>query len=722
MKQVLIGRDGIRVVEVPAPGVEAGTVLVRTACSCISSGTELSGVQSVSTPLWHRVMERPQQIQQLVSMVREKGIAQARAVVSDKLASAYPLGYSLSGTVVAVGEGVTEYQPGDRVACAGSEHAFHAEVVQVPTNLIVPVPKGVTFAAASTVALGAIALQGVRRAEPTLGERFVVVGLGLLGQLVAQILKANGCSVIGMDPDAARAERALSLGMAAVASADDCDPVAAVSRWCLGEGADGVIVTAASPSEELLNTAFQMCRRKGRVVLVGDVPINIDRSAIYPKELDFRISTSYGPGRYDGNYEERGLDYPIGYVRWTAGRNMQTYLELIASGALAVEPLIDTRFPVESAAVAYEALKSSARPLVALLTYPETGQAPLGRRVDQRGSSTPTKGGIQVAVVGPGGFFRGTLLPILKSQKDRYAMRAVVSRNGHNAQGLATLSGASYATTDLNEVLADPDVNLLIVATRHNQHADLVLRGLQCGKAVFVEKPLALTAEQLAAIDAFFAEAEASQRSVPLLMTGFNRRFSPHAAILAKALQDRRGPLLINYRVNAPRLPSDHWVHGPEGGGRNLGEACHFYDLMTFLTGADVLRVEAVALDTGAIGDRANENFVATVTFADGSVGSLSYTSLGSQAHPKERIEIFCDGKVFDLEDFKTMRVSGRRLKAPTFALPQKGHTQELDALAAALDIGGQWPIPYWQQRQATQIALDVERRIGEQSVRRGDV
>ena len=714
MKQILLGRDGVSVAEVPAPGADAGTVLVRSMFSCISTGTELSGLQSISKPVWQRAIEQPEHIQRLLSVVREQGLAQSRAAVRAKLASLNPIGYSLAGEVIGVGEGVTHLALGEQVACAGGQCAFHAEVVRVPVNLVAPVPADVSLEAASTVAIGAIAVQGVRRAEPTLGERIVVIGLGLLGQLTVQILKANGCEVFGTDIDSSRVDIAVSTGLAGAANADEVDPVAAVERWTGGEGADAVIVTAASSSEELLNSAFRMCRRKGRVVLVGEVPMRLDRIHMYAKELDFRISTSYGPGRYDPSYEEGGADYPLPYVRWTAGRNMQTYLSLLASKAVVVEPFIDKHVPIDRAPEAYEAMKSAARPVMTLLTYPNAGAAPVGRRVEVR-AGPRVEGGVRVAIVGPGAFFKSTLLPIVQSLNDMYAVRAVVARSGHVAYGVASLTQAGYASTSLNDVLADPEIDLLMVATRHDLHADTVVRALRAGKAIFVEKPLAISRQQLAEVEAVFAEAEADCRPTPLLLTGFNRRFSPHLQFIAGALANRQGPVLINYRVNAGRLPADSWVHGPEGGGRNLGEACHFYDTMSFLTQAEVKRVDACALGAQDTGIRRNENFVATVAFAEGSVATLTYTAQGSADHPKERMEVYCDGQVFDLDDFKTLKVVGRRDrrgKVPQFSIPNKGHKHELVALGNALKSGGDWPIPLWQQLQATAIALEVEERI----------
>jgi len=702
MKQVTIGRDGVSVDEVPTPGVVPGAVLVRVAASCISVGTEMSGVRASNLPLWKRAMARPDQVRRVVEMVRTEGLARTRAAVDSRLAAHHPTGYSLAGTVIEVGDGVDDLAPGDRVACAGSQAAHHAEVVCVPRNLVAPVPDDVPFADAATVTLGAIALQGVRRAEPTLGETVAVVGLGLIGQLTVQLLKANGCRTVGIDPDARRVTLAKSHGLDEAAETDDETQVARLTH---GIGADAVIVTAASPSPDLLNGAFRMTRRKGRVVLVGDVPIAIDRAEIYANELDFRISTSYGPGRYDRTYEEAGLDYPVGHVRWTENRNMQAYLDLMADGHVRVDGLIEARFGIDDAAQAYAALDADDRPLAALLDYPD--QAPITRQVSNPAARPGRPGAVRLSVIGPGSFFTGTLLPNLQALSDRFAWRGIAARRGHAAADVVRQTGAAFATTDPEDVLSDPDTDAVLIATRHDSHARLVLAALEAGKHVFVEKPLSLTRDELAAIEAFYRDAE----SAPLLLTGYNRRFSRAAQALAAAVSTRSNPMMIDYRVNAGHLPPEHWVHGPEGGGRNRGEACHFYDLMTFLTDAEVAAVEAQALRPATGHYLASDNFVATLRFADGSLGSLTYTALGTPAHPKERIEVYCDGAVLEIEDFRTFRTTGSTT-GPSSRAPAKGHREELVAFADGVQ-SGDWPIPLWQQLQAARIALDVEEKIG---------
>jgi predicted dehydrogenase len=565
-----------------------------------------------------------------------------------------------------------------------------------------------SFAEASTVTLGAIALQGVRRATPTLGETFVVIGLGILGQLTAQLLKANGCRVIGLELDPERAHMAVELGMDEVVDTSIDVDIQRVARLTDGVGADGVIVTAASRSSEILSSAFRMCRRKGRVVLVGDVGLDLDRSDIYEKELDFLVSTSYGPGRYDRRYEEEGLDYPVGYVRWTENRNMTEYLRLVAEGRVRVKPLIGKTYSIVDAGSAYAALRGPDRPLLALLAYPtpSASDATISRRVSNPRAANARRGAIRVGLVGAGDFAKGVHLPNLKTMADRFEIRAIASRTGENATATATRFGASYATTDFDEVLADPDIDLVVIATRHDRHARLALQALQRGKHVLVEKPLAINEDELSKIPQFFD----SPAVHPILLTGFNRRFSPHALRILELVQTRSNPMVMTYRMNAGYLPMDHWTHGPEGGGRNLGEACHIYDLFTFLTGSRVKDVQATPLRPATSYYSPTDNFVATVAFEDGSIGTLTYTALGSADHPKEQLEVFVDGRVLALDDYRRLVVAGAKAQGMTTGTQAKGQAEELDALGRAIANGGEWPIPLWQQVQATEIAFAVDR------------
>ncbi len=714
MKQVIVSGGAVSLTDVPAPQVEPGTVLIRLDHSCISIGTEMSGVKATGVPLWQRVLRQPQHVRKVLDMVRADGLAATRRLVRERLAVELPTGYSGAGVVIEVGEGVEEFAPGDRVACAGAQCAYHAEVVRVPKNLVVPVPETVDFDLASTVALGAIALQGVRRAAPTLGETFTVIGLGVLGQLTVQLLRANGCRVIAVDLDRTRIALAQRQGADWGVHPDDADDVGQVARLTGGAGADGVIITAASPSDALVSTAFRMCRKRARVVLVGDVGLDLKREDFYAKEIDFLISTSYGPGRYDARHEEGGLDYPLAYVRWTEGRNMAEYLRLIADGAIDPRPLIAAVRPLAEVEAAYRSLQGDGdRPLMVLLAYARSDAVP-ARRVDLAPAIAAAGGEVlRVALIGAGGFAKGMHLPNLAELGREYRLQAVVSRSGHNAASTAKRHGARYCTTDHREVLADAEIDAVIVATRHDLHASIALDALRAGKHVLVEKPLALQEQELTGIEDFYARGSDAK---PLLLTGFNRRFSPAIRHIAGLIARRTNPMIIDYRMNAGYIPPEHWVHGPEGGGRNRGEACHIYDLFTFLTGAKLRRVRAEALAPATAYYGTSDNFVATLSFEDGSVATLTYTALGTAEFPKERMEIFVDGTVISLDDYRSVAVAGVKSAPPTFRPGDKGQKAELVAFARAAKGLEGWPIPLWQQLQATRIACEVEAEIGRSS------
>ncbi|WP_417796093.1 bi-domain-containing oxidoreductase [Terasakiella pusilla] len=711
MRQVFVTRQGVEVQEVPAPVCEADTVRVLTSYSCISVGTEMSGVRATNMPLWKRALQRPEQVKQVVEMVMKEGYQTTRNLIKNKLSAAFPTGYSACGTVIEVGENVTQFQVGDKVACAGAQCAHHAEVLNVPVNLCVPLAPHVSEQEASTVALGAIAMQGVRRLEPSLGETVVVIGLGFLGQLTVQMLEASGVRTIGIDTDHARLKEAKENGMHMGMHPDDFDNTQQVSRLTDGYGADGVIITAASSSSEILSQAFKMCRRKARVVLVGDVGLNIDRSDIYAKELDFLVSTSYGPGRYDRNYEEKGLEYPLPYIRWTENRNMSEYLKLISDGRLSIQHALQATFPIEDAPDAYRMLKEpEQRPLVAFLSYPGDEEASKKQTIFTNKSISKCEGRIEVAVIGAGGFAKSTHLPILEKLQSKYNIRAIMSRTGAAASGVASQYNAEYATTDYQKILDDDNIDAVFITTRHDTHADYALRALESGKHVMVEKPLCLTSEELEKIETFFSTK--STNDAPLLLTGFNRRFSKYAEAIKQAIDNRSNPVIINYRMNAGYIPSEHWVHSEVGGGRNLGEACHIYDLFGFLTQSPVKSVNASSISPSGKHYLKSDNFVATVTFCDGSIGTLTYTALGSKDIPKELADVYSDGRIIQLEDYKSLEGFGFKLQKITTTVADKGHFEELEAFADAILGNGEWPIPLWQQLQASKIALDVQRQI----------
>lgn len=712
MKQVLIKQGQAVVEEVPAPKVEPGTVLVRVDHSCISVGTEMSGITASGLPLWKRAVKEPENVMKAIKMVATEGVSRTRSIVQGALSAGNPTGYSASGIVLEVGNGIEDLLPGDRVACAGAQCAHHAEVIRVPRNLTVLIPEGLDLASASTVTLGAIALQGVRRGQPTLGETFVVIGLGILGQLTAQLLRANGCRVIGTDLDRGRINLARETGMDIGIHPEDGNDIEQVARLTNGIGADGVIITAATPSDAVISTAFKMCRKKGRVVLIGDVGLNLNRGDFYQKELDFFISSSYGPGRYDNIYEEKGLDYPVAYVRWTENRNMAEYLRLLSEERVNIKPLVSSTYPIDEASLAYEVLKTAEKkPLMVLLSYPAVEEAP-GRVVINPMARAAGKDRVRIAVAGAGGFAKGMHLPNLQSLSNLYHIQAVMSRTGHNAVATARQFSANYSTTDYQQILSDKEVDAVLIATRHNIHSSMALDSLRAGKHVLVEKPLALTREELSQINNFYSSLD-PQKAAPILLTGFNRRFSSYARRIREIVKERTNPMILNYRMNGGYIPLNHWVHTEEGGGRNIGEACHIYDLFTYLTGSRVVSVDARAIrpTTGYYSHM--DNFVATMTFDDGSVATLTYTALGSKDYPKEQLEVYVDGKVLVMEDYKKLTVFGAKIKGIETKISEKGQKEELEAFAKAIREGGEWPIPLWQQVQATEISFEVENRMG---------
>lgn len=508
--------------------------------------------------------------------------------------------------------------------------------------------------------------------------------------------------------DRGRLALAQRLGMHRGVHPEDADDVLQVTRLTGGMGADGVIITAASPSDEIVSAAFRMCRRKARVVLVGDVGLDVRREDIYAKELDFLVSTSYGPGRYDQRYEEGGLDYPLAYVRWTEARNMEEYLRLIADGRVNVAALITAVRPLDDIEDAYRSLESgSDRPMMVLLAYPGRVDAPQRRIELSPAATAPSRNGvIRVALIGAGGFAKGMHLPNLAALGGQYKLRAVVSRTGHNATLTGKRFHADYCSTDYRQVLDDPEVDAVIIATRHHTHAHLTLEALQAGKHVLVEKPLALNEEELVALERFYGDCTGPK---PVLLTGFNRRFSRHAQRIAAMVRARTNPMVINYRMNAGYVPLDHWVHGPEGGGRNKGEACHIYDLFGFITGARVTSIQATPLRPATEYYSQADNFITTLAFDDGSIATLTYTALGNGAYPKEKMDLFVDGMVISLDDFRSLDIVGSSKKGLQTRVPEKGQLEELEAFAAAIRGEAHWPIPLWQQAQATRIGISVD-------------
>ena len=704
MKQVLQNpKTGeVRVVEVPPPTAQRGRLLIRTAASLISAGTERMTVELGQKSLLGKARERPDLVRQVIQKAKNEGLWQTVRAVQARLASSTALGYSAAGTVVAVGDDVTEFRVGDRVACAGAGFASHAEMLAVPKNLCARVPANVSFEQAAFGTLGAIALQGVRLAEPTLGEAVVVIGLGLLGQLTVQLLKANGCRVFGLDLEASKVALARSLG------ADDgavinAETKRAVLDWSRGRGADAVLITAATSSNEPIEFAGEVARLRGRVVAVGLVGMNVPRKVYYEKELSLVVSRSYGPGRYDPEYEERGHDYPFAYVRWTEGRNLEAFLDLVAEGRIDLDPLITHRFKIEEAEAAYRLIAGERREpyLGILLQYDEA--RPIARRVEVTAArKAPTTRQVRVGLIGAGNYARTMLLPALQAAGMEF--HVVATASGVSARDVAERYGFRYCVASADEILNDDQIDLVVVATRHDLHAELARRALECNRHIFVEKPLALDDEQLNGVVASAARSSAQ------LMVGFNRRFSPLARAAKEFFEARREPLSILYRVNAGRLPREHWTQDPrEGGGRIIGEVCHFIDLMQFLTGALPVRVYAEEIETRNHEIVCEDSVFITIRFSDGSNGCIAYLSEGDRALPKERIEIFGQGRTFVLDDFRSARAYYRgRERKMRLRSQDKGQWEQAKALRAMLVEGRPAPITLAELEATTRATFRI--------------
>ena len=664
---------------------------MANAASAISSGTERSVVASGSGSLAARAIKNPNLVARTLKHARDHGVRETIGAVRGAVAQDNPLGYSSAGTVLDTG-GDPGVHVGQRVACAGAGRANHADVVSVPPNLVVPVPEGVSLRDASFAAIGAIAIQGVRRADPSLGDRVVVVGLGLLGLITVQALRASGARVAGVEPLEKRRALADELGAERVLSPGEAED--AISAWTGGAGADAVVITAAAKGGDLVNQAVRMVRRKGKVVPVGEVGLDFDREALYEREADVLISTSYGPGRYDTSYEEGGLDYPLPYVRWTAGRNMEECLRLVADGLVQLDPLVELELPVDRAADAYEALAGESPPPAAVLTYDMRDRAP--ERV-ARTSTTPEplNGEVRVALVGVGSFVRGMHVPNLQ-RENGVRVTTVISKGGSTAASLARSLDGARPGTDWREAVVAPDVDLVVVGTRHDTHAEISAGALRAGKAVFVEKPLGLTREQ---IDEVWQAGAKNDR----LAIGFNRPFAPLSRKLAHLVHAVAGPVQLVYRMNAP-VAAEHWLNDPqEGGGRILGEACHLFDFANWLCGTPE-RVVAVAVPPAA-GSAALESAAVTIQYADGSVAAIHYSGLGPASMPKERVEVLRGGRSWVLDDFRTLTSFGADGTSEERDRGDKGHAELLRGVLAA--CRGERPFEpglgaaYWAQSVA---------------------
>jgi predicted dehydrogenase/NADPH:quinone reductase-like Zn-dependent oxidoreductase len=668
-------RDGrIQVVDAPLPALRPGWLLVANRCSLISAGTERSKIELGGKSLVQKARARPDLVRKVAERARAEGVRSALSAARERLDSLAPLGYSSAGVVLRVGAGVTEITPGDRVACGGGGFANHAEVVAVPRNLVARMPENVSFDSAAYATVGAIALHGVRRTDAAIGERVGVIGLGLVGQLAVRILVAAGCTAVGIDLDP-RAVDLANQGGATAFARDQPGLEQAVQASSGGLGLDAVLICAASVSSDPVELAARLARDRGRLVVVGDVPVEAERALLYEKELELRLSRSYGPGRYDRDYEERGRDLPPSYVRWTEQRNLEAFLQLMAAGKVDPAPLTTHRFRVEDAEEAYATLTDGGdpRPFGILLEYSHEPSQPAAAPDVAR--PRRRTGSARIGLVGAGSFARGTLLPALKEEGAELA--AVASEGGLSAADVAARFGFERTAASADELLADESLHALVIATRHTTHATLAAAALRAGKAVFVEKPLALDEEEL-------RDVEEALEDGGLLMVGFNRRFAPLLVRLREELAGAVPSLLV--RVNAGPLPADHWLHDPdEGGGRLLGEGCHFVDLLSNLAGSQAVSTHAVAAPQADRALECSDDVAATFRFASGAVGTLLYSGSGDPRLPKERVEAFAGGLAAVLDDFRRLELFRNGKRIVVKGKRDKGHRGEIAYFVKAL-------------------------------------
>jgi predicted dehydrogenase/threonine dehydrogenase-like Zn-dependent dehydrogenase len=707
VKQLLQSlKNGVtEVATVPCPAVKRGQLLIASTRTLVSAGTERMLVDFGKAGLLGKVRQQPDKVRMVVEKIKTDGLLPTIEAVLNKLDQPLPMGYCNVGVVSDIGDGVAGFAVGDRVVSNGK----HAEVVSVPVNLCARVPDGVADDEAAFTVVGAIGLQGIRLVQPTLGEAVVVTGLGLIGLITVQLLRAHGCRVLGIDFDPRKLALARQFGAEVVDLSRGEDPVAAAQTFSRGRGVDAVIVTAATRSSEPMHQAALMCRKRGRIVLVGVAGLELSRADFYEKELTFQVSCSYGPGRYDPAYEERGFDYPVGFVRWTEQRNFEAILDMMAAGSLDVKPLISHRFDIGEAPSAYELISGADPSLGILLEYPGIIVDHNARTVSLRSSpeqagSTAPRGAVSVGFIGSGNYATGVLIPAFKAAGAR--LLSVASSAGVSGVHAGRKFGFDETTTDTERLFADPRIDALIITTRHDSHAELVCRALEAGKHVFVEKPLALTLDELGSIESAYCRTQTGDRQT-VLMVGFNRRFAPQVQKMAQLLQGVPGPKAFVMTVNAGAIPADHWTQSVAvGGGRIVGEACHFVDLLRFLAGAAIVTHTVLRMNT-----LSSDTVTASLGFADGSIGTIHYFANGSKAFPKERLDVFAAGRVLQLDNFRKMTGFGwPGFKSMNLWRQDKGQVACARAFIEAVKAGRPSPIGFEELLEVGRTTISLSR------------
>ncbi|MCP4665389.1 MAG: Gfo/Idh/MocA family oxidoreductase [Deltaproteobacteria bacterium] len=685
-------KDGaMAILEVPAPLCGKGQVLVRNHYSVISAGTEGKTVKDARSGYIGKARARQEEVRQVANLARTEGLSSTYKMVMNKLHAPSPLGYSCAGEVMGIGEGVGDLKIGDRVACGGGD-AVHAEVVSVARNLCARIPEGMGLKSAAFATIGAIAMQGVRQSDLRLGENCVMIGLGLIGQLSIQLLNAAGVLTYGIDIDPGRVELAGLAGAALALERNRGDLEQIIMETTSGYGTDAVMITAGTSSLDPVELAGALCRKKGKVIVVGGVPTGFSRENYYKKELDLRMSSSYGPGRYDPTYEEKGLDYPYGYVRWTENRNMQAYLQLLKDGKLNMDKLITHEFEFQNAPQAYQMILDKDETYCGIVLQYDTAKEQKQGKV--KIASQPLDIGhgpcaVRVGFIGAGSFAQNFLLPNLTRSVEKVG---VATAHGETSRHAADKYGFKYATGDADEIISDENINTVFIATRHNLHAEYVLKALKAGKHVFVEKPLCLTMQELKDIVEVYTSQSGTPNSKSIMMVGYNRRFSPLIQKL-KEILPADIPKAIHYRINAGSVAPDHWIHDKEiGGGRIIGEICHFIDLAMYIADDMIASVSATMMESSM---NLMDTLAINVSFKNGGIASISYFSNGSKSLNKEYIEVFCANQVVAIDDFKKMIFYAKGKKKFGFRKQEKGHAQEVRQFLKAAEESGPCPIPF---------------------------
>ena len=687
------------ITNVPSPLSKKGHAIIATKRSLVSAGTERMLVDFGKANLLQKALSQPERVKDVLQKAKTDGISSTIEAVRSKLDQPLPLGYCNVGIVIDSQD--TNFEEGSRVVSNGN----HAEVVRVPKNLIAKIPDEVDDDTAVFTVMGSIAMQGIRLLKPTIGETIVVTGLGLLGLLSVQILIANGCRVIGIDFDSNKCNLAKEFGADIVDLSRNEDPVVQANAFSRGRGVDGVLITASSSSNNIISEAATMCRKRGRIILVGVIGLNLNRADFYEKELTFQVSCSYGPGRYDSGYEEMGNDYPISFVRWTEQRNFEAVLDLMANGAINIKPLISYNFDIHDAKEAYKKLDDP-NSLGILLNYPSYNDPEISHTSVKLNSSKKFKvGNLNIAFIGGGNYASRILIPAFK--KNKASLTTLVTSGGINSVHQGKKNNFIVASTDINAALKE-DIDSIVIATQHNLHAEQTISAMKAGKNVFVEKPLALSHVDIDAIE------EAQKKANKIIMVGYNRRFSPHIQKVKQLLESKLMPKSFIMTMNAGHIPKDHWTQNAEiGGGRIIGEACHYIDLMRFLAGCKVSSFNAIKIDSNDYMEITEDKAFINLSFEDGSIGSINYLANGGKSFPKERIEIFCDDAVLQLDNFRTLKGYGWNGFSSFKTWSQdKGQNNCVKAFMSAVKEGGDAPIPQSEIFEVARLSLDIAEKL----------